>query len=78
MNIKFSETRLEEGEHHLKLKDRSGRVLLELRNYEIEDAIHTGYIDPESYHYSMFQYFRMLGELQPMASGQVLPFKRPS
>jgi hypothetical protein len=63
MKVRFSETTLEGDREHLKLLDRSGKVLLELTRHEVDDAIRAGFIDANNYHYSMFEYARMRCEL---------------
>jgi hypothetical protein len=68
MDIRFDDTTLQGDRTGLRLLDRSGKILLQLRAHEIEDAIRTGFIDPENYHYSMFEYFRMKRELGPMSA----------
>ena len=59
MPIRFSETRLEEGARQLRLIDSSGKVLLELKGHEIDEAIRAGFLDPSDYHFSMYQYARI-------------------
>lgn len=62
MPIRFSETTLEEGRRHLKLIDSSGRLLLELKGHEIDEAIRSGFLDPSNYHFSMYEYARIRRE----------------
>ena len=59
MPIRFSETMLDEGPGHLRLIDSSGKLLLELRRHEIDEAIRTGFLDPSDYHFSMYEYARI-------------------
>ena len=59
MPIRFSETILEEGRKHLKLIDSSGKVLLELKGHEIDEAVRAGFLDPSNYHFSMYEYTRI-------------------
>lgn len=59
MPIRFSETTLDEGPRHLRLTDSSGKLLLELRGHEIEEAIRAGFLDPSNYHFSMYEYARI-------------------
>ena len=59
MPIRFSETTLEEGPRHLRLIDSSGKLLLELRGYEIDEAIRAGFLDPSNHHFSMYEYARI-------------------
>jgi hypothetical protein len=59
MPIRFSETTLDEGPAHLRLIDSSGKLLLELRRHEIDEAIRAGFLDPSDYHFSMYEYARI-------------------
>jgi hypothetical protein len=59
MPIRFSETTLDEGPRHLRLMDSSGKLLLEMRGHEIDDAILAGFLDPSNYHFSMYEYARI-------------------
>ena len=55
MPIRFSETTLDEAPRHLRLIDSSGKLLLELKGHEIDEAIRSGFLDPSNYHFSMYQ-----------------------
>jgi hypothetical protein len=60
--IRFSETVLEADGDHLRLADAWGRVLLDLRAHEVEDAIRRGDLNPQRLHFSMFEYYRIRSE----------------
>lgn len=60
--IRFSETVLEADGDHLRLADAWGRVLLDLRAHEVEDAIRRGDLNPQRLHFSMFEYYRVRSE----------------
>ena len=57
--IRFSQTVLEKGRGRLRLLDATGQPLLELAGVQIDDAIRSGYLDPENPHYSLFEYWRI-------------------
>ncbi len=59
MPIRFSETTLDEAPRHLRLIDSSGKLLLELKGHEIDEAIRSGFLDPSNYHFSMYEYARI-------------------
>ena len=59
MAIRFSETTLEEGPSYLRLIDGSGKLLLEVKGNEIDEAIRGGFLDPSDYHFSMYEYARI-------------------
>jgi hypothetical protein len=42
--------------------DLRGNALLELKGYEIDDAIRAGFLDPADYHFSMYEYARIRTE----------------
>jgi hypothetical protein len=60
--IRFSETVLEADGGHLRLADAWGRVLLDLRASEVEEAIRRGDLNPQRLHFSMFEYYRIRSE----------------
>jgi hypothetical protein len=61
---RFSKTVLEQDRGRLRLLNSDGVVLLEIGGYELEDAIRAGYLDPESLHYSMFEFWRIRQEVR--------------
>lgn len=69
MQVKFQDTILESDRRHIKLLDRSGRILLELKGQEVADAIRAGFIEESDLHYSMFEYSRMRLELACVPKG---------
>lgn len=66
--IRFSETVLEADGDHLRLADAWGRVLLDLRAHEVEEAIRRGDLNPQRLHFSMFEYYRFRSEASPVES----------
>ena len=65
---KFSETRLEQEQRRLRLVGPHGETILELSGLEVDEAVRAGFIDRENYHFSMFEYARILA-IQPSAAG---------
>ena len=66
-STRFSETRLEREGNGLRLIGKADEVLLELRGFEIEDAVRAGFLDRNDFHFSMFEYARMRAVLPPLA-----------
>lgn len=64
MKLKFGETSFEQDGTRIRLITSTGEVLLELQGYEVDKAVRAGFIDPNNYHYSMFEYVRMIGEVK--------------
>jgi hypothetical protein len=69
MRVRFSETTLDQGRRHIRLMDLCGNALLELKGYEIDDAIRAGFLDPANYHFSMYEYARIRTETGLSSSG---------
>ena len=55
----FRETTLVEKPGYLALLDKSQKVVLELTGHEIEDAVRAGFLDPNDYHFSLFEHVRI-------------------
>lgn len=66
--MRFRDTRLEREETRVRLLDAAGRVLLELKGHEIDDAIRAGFVDPNNWHYSVFEYAEMRRTLKPITA----------
>ncbi len=61
MRFLFHDTLFEDDGGTLRLRDRSGRLLAELRDRELDDAVLRGEIDLSCPHYSLFEYARRRG-----------------
>jgi hypothetical protein len=59
MNLRFCETRLHEEPHRLRLLGPSNEVLLALSGTEIDDAVRAGFLDRDSFHFSMYEYAKI-------------------
>ena len=73
MSLRFGETACEQGERSLKLIGPDGKMIVELEGSEIDDAVRDGFIDPADYHVTLFEYARMIRELEPFS-----PVGRPA
>ncbi len=61
MRFLFHDTLFEDDGEALRLRDRSGRILVELRDRDLNDAVRRGEIDLACSHYSLFEYARRRG-----------------
>ena len=61
--LKFEDTALVKEKGNLQLRSRDGELLFELKSRDIDDAIHCGFLDPGSPHFSLFEHVRMIREV---------------
>ncbi|HKB10886.1 MAG TPA: hypothetical protein VKD69_09530 [Vicinamibacterales bacterium] len=69
MPARLSETRLEREDGNLRLVDASGQVMLTVARNEVDDAVRMGFLDPDDYHYSMFEYARIKRDVATATTG---------